>query len=121
MFRHPERGSPDLEDRSDYCYPFATYAEALAFSQRTEGAEAPLVLIRQLDSLSTSRKIIPASIATLRRSVSPNGQWSSFAALGARRIQFLTFWLRMRLPISLIFSGVWRTDLPVPRASFGEN
>jgi hypothetical protein len=44
---HPERGSPDLEDGNDYYYPFATYAEALAFSQRTEGAEAPLALIRQ--------------------------------------------------------------------------
>lgn len=29
--------------------PFATYAEALAFSRRTEGAEAPLALIRQLE------------------------------------------------------------------------
>lgn len=46
---HPERGSPDLEDGSDYYYPFATYAEALAFSERTEGAEAPLALIRQCE------------------------------------------------------------------------
>ena len=44
---HPERGSADLEDGNDYYYPFASYAEALAFSQRTEGAEPPLVLIRQ--------------------------------------------------------------------------
>jgi hypothetical protein len=44
---HPECGSADLEDGSDYYYAFATYAEALAFSQRTEGAEAPLALIRQ--------------------------------------------------------------------------
>ena len=28
---HPERGAPDLEDGSDYYYPFATYAEAIAF------------------------------------------------------------------------------------------
>ena len=46
---HPERGSPDLEDGNDYYYPFATYAEALAFSERTEGAEAPLALIRQCE------------------------------------------------------------------------
>jgi hypothetical protein len=46
---HPERGSPDMEDGNDYYFPFATYAEALAFSQRTEGAEAPLALIRQLE------------------------------------------------------------------------
>jgi hypothetical protein len=38
---------PTLEDGNDYYYPFATYAEALAFSERTEGAEAPLALIRQ--------------------------------------------------------------------------
>jgi hypothetical protein len=46
---HPERGSSDLEDGSDYYYAFATYAEALACSQGTEGAEAPLALIRQLE------------------------------------------------------------------------
>jgi hypothetical protein len=44
---HPERGASDLEDGSDYYYAFATYDEALAFSQVTEGAEAPLALIRQ--------------------------------------------------------------------------
>ena len=44
---HPERGASDLEDGSDYYYAFATYDEALAFSHATEGAEAPLVLIRQ--------------------------------------------------------------------------
>ena len=37
---HPERGSADLEDGSDYYRPFATYAEALAFSQRIEGADS---------------------------------------------------------------------------------
>lgn len=49
---HPERGSPDLENGSDYYYPFATYAEALAFSERTEGAEAPLALIRQVEYIA---------------------------------------------------------------------
>lgn len=49
---HPERGSPDLEDGSDYYHPFATYAEALAFSQSTEGAEEPLALIRQLEHIA---------------------------------------------------------------------
>jgi hypothetical protein len=44
---HPERGASDLEDGSDYYYAFATYDEALAFSHVTEGAEAPLALIRQ--------------------------------------------------------------------------
>jgi hypothetical protein len=49
---HPEGGSPDLDDGSDYYYPFATYAEALAFCERTEGAEAPLALIRQREYIA---------------------------------------------------------------------
>jgi hypothetical protein len=44
---HPQRGAADLDEGNDYYYPFATYAEALAFSEATEGAEAPLALIRQ--------------------------------------------------------------------------
>jgi hypothetical protein len=44
---HPERGAPDLGDGGDYFCAFATYPKALAFSRRTEGAEEPLVLIRQ--------------------------------------------------------------------------
>jgi hypothetical protein len=46
---HPERGAPDLDDGNDYYYAFATYAEALACSRDTEGAEEPLALIRQLE------------------------------------------------------------------------
>ena len=46
---HPERGASDQEDGSDYYYPFATYTDALAFSQNTEGAEEPLALIRQIE------------------------------------------------------------------------
>jgi hypothetical protein len=45
----PARGSADLADGSDYYEPFATYAEAFAFSQSTLGAEEPLALIRQLE------------------------------------------------------------------------
>jgi hypothetical protein len=46
---HPERGASDLEDGGDYYHAFATYTEALAFSRGTEGAEAPLALVRQLE------------------------------------------------------------------------
>jgi hypothetical protein len=46
---HPERGAPDEADGSDYHHPFVTYAEALAFSARTKGAESPLALIRQCE------------------------------------------------------------------------
>ena len=44
---HPEHGAPDVADGSDYYYPFATYEEALTFSQETLGAEEPLALIVQ--------------------------------------------------------------------------
>jgi hypothetical protein len=36
---HPERGAPDEEDGSDYYFAFATYAEAAAFSESTQGAD----------------------------------------------------------------------------------
>lgn len=49
VWRHPERGAPDLADGSDYYDAFATYTEALAFSQDNEGAEAPLALVRKLE------------------------------------------------------------------------
>lgn len=40
---HPADGD------DDYYYPFATYAEALELSLRTDGAEEPLALIRQAE------------------------------------------------------------------------
>jgi putative acetyltransferase len=46
---HPERGARDLNDGSDYYRAFATYQQALAFSEATKGAEAPLALIRQAE------------------------------------------------------------------------
>ena len=49
---HPERGAPDHDDGSDYFHAFATYAEALAFSQETAGAEEPLALILQREHIN---------------------------------------------------------------------
>lgn len=46
---HPERGAVDLEDGSDYCYSFASFADALAFAEATEGAGKPLALIVQAE------------------------------------------------------------------------
>jgi hypothetical protein len=46
---HPERGAPDLDNGNDYYRAFASYKEAAEFSRRTEGAEEPLALIRQLE------------------------------------------------------------------------
>lgn len=48
---HPERGAPDHHDGDDYFLAFATYPRALAFARRTRGAEAPLVLVRQRQSI----------------------------------------------------------------------
>src|SRR5688572_33225073 len=36
---HPERGAEDLADGNDYYHAFASYPEALEFSQETIGAE----------------------------------------------------------------------------------
>jgi putative acetyltransferase len=44
---HPERGAPDLAEGSDYYYPFATYLEALDFSNGNPGTEEPLALVLQ--------------------------------------------------------------------------
>lgn len=49
---HPENGAPDEDDGSDYFYPFATYEDALAFSERTPGAEEPLALVLQREYIS---------------------------------------------------------------------
>jgi hypothetical protein len=51
---HPERGAPDLSDGSDYFHAFESYAEALAFSLATPGAEQPLALIRQDEYIDES-------------------------------------------------------------------
>jgi hypothetical protein len=42
-----EDGGEDLHDGSDYFFAFATFDEALACSNSTAGAEAPLVLVRR--------------------------------------------------------------------------
>ena len=49
---HPERGAPQVEGGDDYYRAFATHEEALAFSRSTQGAEAPLALIRQREYLA---------------------------------------------------------------------
>jgi len=49
---HPERGAPDVAEGSDYFRAFASYEEALEFSEETEGAEPPLALILQREYIS---------------------------------------------------------------------
>lgn len=46
---HPHDGAPDLEEGNDYYQVFDKYEEALAFSQKTPGAEVPLSLILQVE------------------------------------------------------------------------
>ena len=43
----PHKGAPDIEDRDDYYYAFATYEEAAAYAQENEGSEEPLALVLQ--------------------------------------------------------------------------
>jgi len=49
---HPENGASDDEDGSDFFYAFSSFAEALTFSQETEGAEEPLALVLQREYIS---------------------------------------------------------------------
>ncbi|MFO0524083.1 MAG: GCN5 family acetyltransferase [bacterium] len=44
---HPERGAPDEYDGDDYYCAFASFEEAEAFANATEGSGAPLALILQ--------------------------------------------------------------------------
>jgi hypothetical protein len=49
---HPDRGGEDLNEGSDYYYPFITYKEALTYSKKTKGAEEPIALVLQKEWLS---------------------------------------------------------------------
>jgi hypothetical protein len=74
---HPERGSPDENEGSDYYYPFATYAEALECSQDVPGAEEPLALVLQREHINepkpghyvhvTEERIVEWPVEFLRR------------------------------------------------------
>src|SRR5262249_53063917 len=48
---HPERGADKKADGADYYRAFATYEEAVAFSEATRGAEEPLALVLQREYL----------------------------------------------------------------------
>ena len=89
---HPERGARDLEDGSDYYHPFATYAEALAFSQHTAGAEEPLALIRQREYITE-----PSTGEYVHVKQERITEWpvSSFVALDGPKIQSLIFFHQM--------------------------
>jgi hypothetical protein len=52
VWLHPERGAPPRNGTSDYCMVFAQYERAEAFSRSSAGAEKPLVLVRQIESIN---------------------------------------------------------------------
>jgi hypothetical protein len=49
---HPEKGASDLYDGEVYYYPFATYDEALKFSNENSGTESPVALILQEEHIN---------------------------------------------------------------------
>ena len=52
VWMNPRDGAAKRNRNSAYFAAFAQYEKALAYSQRTEGAEEPLVLIRQLKHIN---------------------------------------------------------------------
>ena len=102
---HPERGAPDLDEGNDYYLPFATYAEAVAFSQATEGAEEPLALIRQLEYIDEPR---PGEYRHVKERASLNGPPRLFGVRGERRVLFRIFCRRTHPRTDWTSSAVWR-------------
>lgn len=49
---YPAEGAEDLDDGSDYFYPFATFDEASEFALKTKGAQEPLALILQEEHIN---------------------------------------------------------------------
>lgn len=47
----PEDGAPDEFEGDDYYYPFATYEEALVFSENNPGCKEPLALVLQREHI----------------------------------------------------------------------
>ena len=51
---YPQDGAEDTENGNDYYYVFETYEEALDFSSKTKGAQAPLALVLQEEYIDES-------------------------------------------------------------------
>lgn len=49
---HPHAGGEDLHEGDDYYYAFATFEDAAECANETPGAEQPLVLVRQFESIN---------------------------------------------------------------------
>ena len=53
---NPANGAEPLNGKNDYFVAFAQYEAADAFSKKTAGADAPLVLVRQLEWISEPKR-----------------------------------------------------------------
>jgi hypothetical protein len=61
---HPERGAADEDNGNDYYLAYATYAEAAAVARSTQGAEEPLVLIRQAEYIAEAEPVNTTTFKT---------------------------------------------------------
>jgi hypothetical protein len=52
VWSHPEKGAIDIDNGDDYYHAFPSYELALSFSNKTKGAEEPLVLVRQWEHVN---------------------------------------------------------------------
>jgi len=64
---HPEQGAPDAAEGSDYYRAFPTYPRALAFAERTDGAEEPIALVLQRQYLDEPEPGTYVHVTTPRR------------------------------------------------------
>ena len=92
----PLRGAEDLEDGSDYYYAFASYAEALEFSNQTDGADDPLVLILQREFIDE-----PEPDNYIHVKEERIAEWPvTFLSRPRRNDQTIPDFLERRLPVS---------------------
>lgn len=52
----PAAGAADVDNGSDYYFPFSNYPEALKFSQSYEGADEPIALVLQREYIDEPKK-----------------------------------------------------------------
>ena len=92
----PLRGAEDLEDGSDYYYAFASYAEALEFSNQTDGADDPLALILQREFIDE-----PEPDNYIHVKEERIAEWPvTFLSRPRRNDQTIPDFLERRLPVS---------------------
>ena len=81
VWLHPERGAEKRNGNSDYFVAFAQYERALAFSQKSKGAEEPLVLIHQLKHINEPQPGVFEVVEGER-----NTEWQVLWLAGSKRL-----------------------------------